>query len=103
MADSVAFLFVSEELGERTALEPIEARGTVRIALKKAGLSAQSVTNDQMAVVLERVLPGELEKRGIQDASVLCRELRTRVVRLAPEASPEESPETIFERLGKSH
>ena len=58
-----------------------------------------------MAVVLERVLPIELEKRGIEDASDLCRELGRRVLVLPtdPIAAETESPESIFQRLGKNH
>lgn len=104
MADSVVFQFVSDALSERSVLEPIESRGTVRIALKQAGLSAKTVTGEQMAVVLERVLPDELEKRGIEDAPDLCRELGRRVLHLPTDAetAQTESPESIFQRLGKS-
>lgn len=102
MPDSSAFQFVSEQLGERTALETIEARGTVRIALKQAGLSARDVTPEQMVVVLDRVLPLELDKRGISDAEVVCQELAARVLRLGASRDDTESPETIFERIGKA-
>ena len=53
MADSI-FDLVAEKLEECTALEKLEARGTVRIALSEAGLDARSVTRHQMAVMLER-------------------------------------------------
>ena len=47
-------------------------RFTVDQALQQAGLDAGSVTPGQMTVVLERVLPRELEGRGVSDAGVLC-------------------------------
>jgi hypothetical protein len=60
------------ELEERTSLDRLAVRGTVRIALKDAGLDAQSVDPTQMRIVLGRVLPGELERRGIDDAAAVC-------------------------------
>jgi len=44
----------------------------VRIALKSAGLDGTSVDPAQMAVVLRKVLPNELETRGIDDAATHC-------------------------------
>ena len=59
MADSI-FDFVAEKLEEATDLGKLESRGTVRIALKQAGLDARSVTRHQMQVMLERTMPAEL-------------------------------------------
>lgn len=101
MADSPSFQFASDALTKRTDFEAIEARGTIRIALGEAGLSAKTVTPEQMVVVIERVLPRALEKRGIENASELCQELSRGVKRIAPDASAAESPESIFERLAE--
>ncbi len=43
MADSL-FEFIAAQLEERTALDKLEARGTLRIALKEAGLDLRAVT-----------------------------------------------------------
>jgi hypothetical protein len=43
MAESKAFDFVCSELERRTSMTRLEARGTVRIALKDAGLAADTV------------------------------------------------------------
>jgi hypothetical protein len=101
MADSI-FDFVAEKLEEATALERLEARGTVRIALREAGLDARSVTPHQMAVMLERTMPAELAARGVSQAEELC---RTLVRGLADHSSREEgtgrdTPEDVFRRLG---
>ena len=100
MPDSPAFDYVSRALSDRTSLETIEARGTVRLALKAAGLTAASVTPEQMAVVLERIVPGELERRGIAEAEALCRQMRSGVVTLRDSDGAEHSPESVFGRLG---
>jgi hypothetical protein len=68
-AESAAFDRTCEELEERTDLDRLEARGTVRIALKGAGLDGASVDPAQMAIVLRKVLPSELETRGIADGA----------------------------------
>jgi hypothetical protein len=100
MPDSPAFDYVSRALSDRTSLEAIEARGTVRIALKLAGLKAAAVTREQMAVVLERIMPGELEKRGISGAAALCDRMKSEVVSLERGDLAQQSPESVFQRLG---
>ena len=99
MPSSAAFDHVSRELAERTDLASIEARGTLRIALKSAGLEAGTVTPEQMAVVLERIMPGELEKRGISEAQALCERIRGGLTDLE-DATIEATPESVFNRLG---
>ena len=44
----------------------------MRLAPKEAGLDAGSVTAEQMAVVLRKVLPQALVTRGIDDAEGIC-------------------------------
>ena len=99
MADSPAFDFVCAQLEARTSLDRLEARGTIRLALKEAGLDARSVTPDQMGVVVDKVLPRELDTRGIADAPALCAELRRGLLRVE-RGGPSETPEAVFQRLG---
>jgi len=98
------FDLVAAELERRTDLARLEARGTVRLALKQAGLDARSVTGEQMAVTLERVVPAELRARGIQDAERVCRGILT-ALQAHPstqsQAAASESPEAIFRRLAQ--
>jgi hypothetical protein len=72
---SPLFERVCNELETRTGLSLIEARGTVRIALKEAGLEPNQVSRNQMMVVLAKVLPHELLARGIEDGHAVCRDL----------------------------
>lgn len=98
------FDLVSAELERRTDLAKLEARGTVRLALKQAGLDARSVTGEQMAVTLERVVPAELRARGIPDAEGVCRGIRTALEAhrpTEPQGAASESPEEIFRRLAQ--
>jgi hypothetical protein len=99
MADSPVFEFVCGELERRTSLGRLEARGTVRLALKEAGLGA-SVSVREMQVVLERVLPGALASRGIENGEVICSEIRGGTTRLQDSARTADTPEAIFGRLG---
>ena len=100
LADSPAFDWVCSELERRTALDRLEARGTVRLALKQAGLDGQALTPDQLKVVLEKVMPKELGMRGVEDADGVCQALAGEA--LGIDAGPsrgDETPEAVFQRL----
>ena len=101
VADSPAFGWTCEELERETDLDRLEARGTVRIALKSSGLEAGSVLPDQMRVVIERVLPGELIARGVTGAEAICSRLASRVGSV-DSGAVSESPDEVFRRLGGS-
>lgn len=102
MADSI-FDLVAGELERRTDLAKLEARGTVRLALKEAGLDARTVTREQMDVMLDRMMPAELRGRGVENADEVCRGIRASL-KSAPTADsvPDaETPEAIFRRLAQ--
>lgn len=99
MADSVVFDFVCDKLEQATQMDRLAVRGTVRIALKQAGLEARGVTPQQMAVVLERVLPGELTTRGVEGGDALCGQIRSGLSTLASGAQVD-TPDAVFQRLG---
>lgn len=101
MADAEAFDFVCTRLEGQTSLDRLAARGTIRLALKQAGLEARSITPDQMVVVLRKVLPGELETRGIENPEAICETLIEGVRRIASSDAPE-TPDAVFQRLGGS-
>ncbi len=69
--DSV-FDLATKELGRHTGWSPLVARGTLRIALKAGGLKPETVTPDQLRVVLEKLMPRELELRGVGDPLPVC-------------------------------
>lgn len=98
MADSTSFQWLCERIETATPLNNLEARGTVRLALKAAGLDARTVIAEQVRVVLAKVLPTELAARGIDDAEALCSSLIAGVPEC--EGSGVDSPEAVFSRLG---
>src|SRR5512145_2308056 len=100
MPDSPAFEHLCRELEAGTQLDRLEARGTVRLALKQAGLDPRSVTAEQLGVVLEKVLPAELAARGVGDAAALCARWRSGLGAFAPSGPAADSPEAVFARLG---
>ena len=85
-------------LEKKSDLNHLAARGTLRLALKAAGLDPRDFTFRQLQVVFDKVMPKELEKVGITDnldvrASVM--EALSETVDLDTESSDE-----IFSRLG---
>jgi len=98
------FEFVASELEQRSGLDNLEARGTLRLALKSSGLTVREVTPEQMAVVLEQVMPRELKMRGIENPESVCEELSQAVKGMNAEAgkSAGTSPEDVFRRLSRS-
>jgi len=101
MGDSNVFDWVCANLEEATSFSAIEARGTVRIALKKSGLDAAGINAAQMQVVVKRVLPDELARRGIDGGQDTCDAIAMQLKdqRFDAEAK-EDRPEDIFARLG---
>jgi hypothetical protein len=101
MAGSQAFEWLCQAIEADTSLARLEARGTVRIALKEAGLEAGTVTPAELAVVVAKVLPHELRQRGVTNEVALCSRLSAGLRSLdfgpAPEA---DTPDAIFRRLG---
>ena len=101
MADSAAFEFACDLLEARTSLERLAARGTVRIALKQAGLEARSITSEQMAVVVKKLLPAELTSRGVDAGEAICQAILSGLGGVAT-GPVSETPDAVFKRLGGS-
>jgi len=100
LADESTFDFLCGELERASSLDRLEARGTVRIATKQAGLDPHSATPQEFAVVIEKVLPPELANRGIEDSDSLCSTLAKQVGARKADGESRETPEAIFARLG---
>lgn len=99
MADSPCFDLACQTLESDTTLDRLEARGTVRLTLKAAGLDPHSVTPVQMEVVVEKLLADELSSRGIENGAAVCAALKEKVSRMEAPA-PVDAAETVFARLG---
>ena len=102
MAGSQAFEWLCEALEAHSSLERLEARGTVRIALKEAGLEARTVTSSELAVVVRKILPRELHQRGVTDESALCERFAAGLRNLEQGSGrpAQDTPDAIFRRLG---
>lgn len=103
MADAPAFDWICHRLEQDTSLDRLESRGTVRLALKSAGLEARGVTPQQMAVVIQKVLVEELTTRGISDAADVCGRLAATIESEAGSlgaGGAAETPDAVFSRLG---
>ena len=78
MSQDGVFEVACEVLERRTSLSRLEARGTLRLALRAAGLRPDQVTSLELRTVIEKVLPAELDARGIENSAGVCRALDAR-------------------------
>jgi hypothetical protein len=102
VAVSEAFEWLCQQIEDATPLDRLEARGTVRLALKDAGLDARTVSFVEVAVLLKRVLPLELQRRGIDDGEPICASLVSGIGDRGTRSTSHETPETVFSRLGSA-
>lgn len=98
---SPAFEFVCERLETIAKISRIEARGTVRLALREVGKNPAYVSPQDMSTIVTRVLPRMLQTRGVRDAAQLCQEIATQLsqAKLASGATYLD-PAEVFARLG---
>ena len=103
MADTL-FDIAAEQLEHHTGSDRLEARGTLRIALKAAGLEPKNLTGDQLQVVFEKVMPGELDSRGVSDVRDVCAAVLADLARADGDAEDTSAtnPDEIFRRLAAS-
>jgi len=95
------FDFAAERLEHHTGFSQLEARGTLRIALKVAGLDPSAFTAGQLCVVLKKVMPGELDSRGVSDVQDVCAAVLADLESAGDAAADASttSPDEIFRRL----
>ncbi len=98
------FDIAAESLEGATDMDRLAARGTLRIAVKEAGLDPHKLTVPQLRAVFEKLMPKELESRGITDAAATCKTVMHDIARAASETEQAASisPDEIFKRLGES-
>jgi len=99
--DATLFDFAADRLEHHAGLDRLEARGTLRIALKAAGLEPKNLTGDQLQVVFEKVMPGELDSRGVSDVRDVCAAVLVDLARAGGAAADAAAtnPDDIFRRL----
>ena len=96
------FDIAAERLEESTDMDRLAARGTLRLAVKEAGLDVQNLSLPQLRVVFEKLMPRELEARGVSNAAATCIAVMNDVASAASTAdlAAAGSPDEIFKRLG---
>ncbi len=99
VADSEVFDFVCTQLEQLTSLDRLEARGTVRLAVKEAGFDARTVSPGDMAVIVQKLLPRELTARGVEDGEGTCARIASEVGAMTV-APTTDTPDAVFQRLG---
>jgi hypothetical protein len=100
MAGSTAFEAICGELANAEGMDRWTARGTLQLALMDAGLDAASVTAAQLAIVVERLLPRQLQSHGGVNVESLCTRLRD-VLAMLPAGSGDDSADEIFARIAR--
>ena len=98
------FDLAAEKLEGSTDMDRLAARGTLRIALKEAGLDARKLTLPQLRAVFEKLMPKELDARGVGDAAATCKATMDEIARStdAIDTASSASPDDVFKRLGGS-
>jgi hypothetical protein len=91
----------ADGLAALTTLSVAEARGTLRLICRDAGLRTDLVTLPKLRVLLPRVLPRELSARGVAGAEAACSALLAQLERaqVAPAAA---DPAELFLRIRRS-
>ena len=101
--DATLFDFAADRLEHHAGLDRLEARGTLRIALKAAGLEPKNLTGAQMQVVFEQLMPGELDSRGVGNTQDVCAAVLADLAdaRDVTADASATSPDEIFNRLAR--
>jgi hypothetical protein len=97
--DSLAFTVACEVVERLSGLTSVQARGSVRLALREAGLFDSQVTSSQLSVVARGMLVRELRAGGVADAEAVCEQVRARIAAV-PDVTSDDSPDAVFARLG---
>lgn len=96
------FEWLATAIEHRTGLDRLPARGTLRLALKGAGLIAEELTAEQAAALARHLLSSFLEKRGIANAAEVCGAIQSDLEELGSDAfaDTQETAVDIARRLG---
>jgi hypothetical protein len=100
MAGSAPFEAICRELSGAKGMDRWTARGTLQLALMDAGLDAATVSASQLAIVVERLLPRQLQSHGGVDIAAVCARLRD-ILATMPAEGGEDSAEAVFGRIAR--
>ncbi len=94
------FELAAEELQIRTRWSLLQAQGTLRLALKAGGVRPETVTPRELRAVVEKVMPEQLEIRGVDDPDSVCAAVLQRVGHVGSFSRPATDLDEVFQRLG---
>jgi len=95
---SSAFEAAQGALERSAGMERWTARGALQLALMDAGLEAANVTAAQRKVVVDRLLPKQLQSQKVADIPATCEKVRDALALLGDEPKAD-SPDRVFSRL----
>src|SRR5262245_22272430 len=98
MANSAAFDAAHTALEKSSGMDRWAARGAIQLALMDAGLEASTVNKQQMSVVVEKLLPRQLQSQKIGDVSAICAKISDALM-LLREDKAVETADTVFQRM----
>jgi hypothetical protein len=76
VAGSASFEAICAELASTKGMDRWTARGMLQLALMDAGLDKATVSATQLGVVVERLLPRQLQSQTGVDVGSVCARLR---------------------------
>lgn len=98
MPASPAFEAACAELERASRIDKWAARGVLQLTLMDAGFEPASVTPAQLSVVIEKLLPRQLQSQGVSDTATVCGRLRD--VLATVDAAAPAGADAVFARLG---
>jgi hypothetical protein len=101
MSASPVFEWLCGELSKRTSIEMLQARGLVRFVLQRAGVEPRTLSKVEALVVVERLLPRELDTRRVANGATVCNEIVLVLKSTTFTDAGPESAESAFARLGR--
>jgi hypothetical protein len=103
MTESPVFEWACALLEREARWSRLQARGTVRLVVRDAGLDTRTLRAPQLRVIALRLLPKELRSRGVDEVDALCAALSEcpGSVEAEAKAMAAVDPEEVFKRLGR--
>ncbi len=103
MTESPVFEWACTVLEREAGWSRLQARGTVRLVVRDAGLDTRTLRAPQLRVIALRLLPRELRSRGVDGVDALCTALSEcpGSVEAEARATVAVDPEEVFKRLGR--
>src|SRR5262245_38667579 len=96
---SPAFEAVQSELERGGSMDRWTARGAIQLALMDAGLESSNVTSAQMRIVVDRLLPKQLQSQKVANVASLCERIQQALALLGDD-SRSDTADKVFQRLG---